>query len=215
MDLTTEFKNSHFFHQLDDLFASRDYLFMPELKQFRRTNTGGFQNVIITPSFYKDAVIFEVSFGTRFNLVEETVQCFTPAKPAFPGHSNTILTSYGKYLNQPYFRYRAESPLEFGEVALSLRSFFEKDGFAFLEDMCDITKAERAINGLPHQKSRYASNQDLRIFRGLVLASVANRDELEKLTDIYLDQLLQRNADGQLLKDFTSITEFLRNFGLN
>jgi len=185
------------------------------MNQFRKNTDSGFQNIIINPSIYPHYINFELSFGSRINIVEETILPYTTGLKGFKAERNTAITSLPKYLKQPRLRLRAKDEKEMEEVIRYIRIFFEKEGFLFLNSLQNIKKVEEAFNEQPEEESLIAFDHELKSFRGLTLATMVQNPRWNELRKIYSQNLQRHNAPEIIIENYWNLVHFLSDLGLN
>lgn len=209
------FNEKEFFSRLEPFFLKELYKPIFSKKQFRLETPEGFRNVIIYPSVYPDRVIFEVTFGTRINLVENTMYQYTNGLNDFQPDSNTSIISYGNYHNKNYYRLAANNLEECLFVIEEVKSFFEREGFAYLEKLSHLDMLDHVFNSFPNQKSPFAFNQQTRCFRGATIAKLSDNREFETVVRAYQHQLKNRRAPDFIIEKFNALVIYLRSFSFN
>jgi len=215
MGSTFDFKEVKFYQQLQPYFEDEGFRLVPELKQFRRNFEGGFQNIVISPVQYQDVIYFEVTFGTRFHVVEEVLNFIENKRGFFAKHRNTTLTTLGQYLEERYFRLKAHNQPQIREAGEYLESFFKTTGLDFLNQLSDLNLVESSYNENPAADSPLVINQELRCFRGLIMAYITQNRNLDNLQQHYTEHLLRKNAPADRLSNFSMLGDYLNNFGLS
>ncbi len=215
MSLISKFKKIRFFESLQPAFQEHHFEFVPMLNQFRKMTDSGFKNIIINPSIYPDFIYFELTFGTRIDIVEETITPYITGLRGFKAECNTAVTSLSKYLKKPYFRLKAESERELEDVIRFVIRFFEREGLSFLQSLEDINILEAAFNNEPEKESLVAFDHELRSFRGLTLATMVQNPRWNELREIYLENLIRHNSPSLILENYNRLIRFLSDLGLN
>lgn len=210
-----KFQEDEFFSRLEPFFLKELYTFLPSKKQFRFTTQEGFRNVIIYPSVYPDRAIFEVTFGTRVHLVEDTMYQFTNGLSAFQSDSNTSIISYGNYHNKNYYRLSATNPDECLFVLEEIKRFFSTEGFEYLEKLSYLELLDHVFNDYPNQKSPFTFNQQTRCFRGATIARLSNNNEFETVVNAYRNNLKKYRAPDFVQKRFNELITYLTAFSFN
>lgn len=215
MDSIANFSEQAFGHSLRPFFKQHGFEYLPELKQFRKLYNHGYQNVVIAPQSATGAVHFQVTFGTRFHMVERCLDFFEGHHKYGYIYRNTTLTSLHRYLEVSNFKLTAETAEGLRRAHQYIESFFVKSGFDFLDQLTNLDLVERAYNESPLADSPLVLNQELRCFRGLIMAYLTQNRDLEELHDRYIERLIQMNAPADRLHRFSDLFDYLRNFGLN
>lgn len=215
MDLISEFNKVAFFEKLEPCFANRGYYFVPLLNQFRCNTESGFTNIIITPTLYSDVIYFEITFGSRINLVERTIQPYIRGLKGYKEDRNTAITSYGKYHGNPHVRLKAQSVNQLNAVIDEIQQFFEDEGFQYLQTLEKTVGLDTLFNTNPQKTSAVAFNHELRGFRGITLATLQQNPQWEKINSAYLKMFEQRHTPSILVDNYKRLVAFLSNSGLN
>jgi len=209
------FDQKAFFNSLAPTFANELYTHIPAKLQFRHESPDGFKNVIVYPAVYEDRVVFEVTFGVRFNLVEDTMYQFTNGLKMFQPDSNTAIVNYGNYIKKPYYRMNALTQEEVLIVSEEIQNFFKSAGFDFLNKLSSLQQLDHLINSSPNQKSKYTFNQVTRCFRGLTIARLCDNREYDVLCKAYQKTIERENPPEDTLKRFNSLRQYLESFSFN
>ena len=200
--------------QLEDFFGACNFTPLWPYQQFRKKHSGGFTATIISagnawPSFA------ELHLGVRVDLVEQLVYQFTSGLAEYGPHSTTLITSAGRILGRPYFRYSLESPSDITVAAEQMKQFMDSEGFGFLEKYQRIDALDNLFNDEPHEKSPYLTNQLNRSLRGIILAKLAQREHWLQLVIGYRAQLTLRGTPGPMMQRYDRLTDYLINFSVN
>ncbi len=215
MDLITEFNEITFFESLAPNFNAQGYQLTPMLNQFRRNTESGFTNIIITPALYSDVIYFEITFGSRINLVESTIEPYIRGLKGYKDDRNTAITSYGKYHGNPHVRLKAQSIKQLSSVMNEIQQFFQQEGFEYLKTLEKIEGLDTLFNKSPHKTSSVAFNHELRGFRGITIASLMQNSEWSNIHQAYLKMFEQRHTPSILVDNYKRLVAFLSNSGLN
>ncbi len=215
MDLISEFNKTAFFESMAPFFEVHGFQFMPLLNQFRKESDSGFGNLIITPTLYSDIILFEVTFGSRINLVEQTIEPYINGLKGFKEERNTAITSLGKYKGKKYLRLKAVNRQEIKEVIRSLTGFFKEEGFAFLEQLKKIEVLDWLFNDKPEKESAVAFSHELRCFRGITLATLNQNPRWVSINQSYLTLMERHRTPGIVMSNYKRLVEFLSTSGLN
>ncbi|MBC8156289.1 MAG: hypothetical protein H7Z72_25675 [Bacteroidetes bacterium] len=210
----TPFENQ-LYSQLSDFFARQQYALLPAKKQFRKVTPTGFQNVVLSPSYYGIETWLDVTFGCRNDQVEQIAQQFLHNLTDFRPDANTIIISVGKFTDQSYFRYKIGSPDQMGLVCDEIKAFFDADGFAFLDQAGALSTLDQVFNQFPHQPSRYVYNQTHRCYKGLIAARLNHNPHFEGLTDSYRHGLLRQTQNPYEQLNFERLVTYLQHYSAN
>lgn len=200
---------------MQPFFEKNGYQLNAVLQQFRRYSEGGFTNIIFSPSYYDDCQILEVSFGSRINLVEESIMPFSNGINGYREESNTSITNLSQYHGIKNYRYKIFDEASHNEALEELCNFFEQDGFSFLNSLTDIPRLEALFNAKPEEKNPLAFNQQLRCFRGMALAALTQNPDRADLKVRYL-RLLQRYRTAEvIIERFERFAQHLSQISYN
>jgi hypothetical protein len=160
-------------------------------------------------------VLVEINIGTRIDLVEELAYQFTTGLRSFQENSNTLITSMGRIMQQPYFRFEVHQSVDIREVAEQIKAFMETQGFDFLEKYSTISELDKLFNDKPREKLPYAYNHLNRCLRGIVLARMADRKDFPAIAATYRNTLLKSSTAPPLLEKYDKLVNHLKTFSFN
>ncbi|UZR96025.1 hypothetical protein [Chondrinema litorale] len=209
-----EFETS-LYHKLYDFFYDRGYEMMAGKKQFRKYYSGGFKNIIFSPSVYGDECWLELNLGVRNDLVEEIVQQFLDNYKEFQNDTNTIIISIGKLTNNKYFKYKATDNDDLELICEQIESFMLHEGFSFLDKVSSIKYIDILFNRYPAKPSKFVYNQSHRCFKGLIVAKLVNNKKYKLIKDIYREALKTYGTKPLQLKNFEKLVTFLQHYSAN
>lgn len=196
-------------------FQERGYTYQPILHQFQKDHQKGFTNIILSPTHYEDCTYVECSFGCRINLVEELIRPFSKGINGYKDEANTAITNMAKYLNEPHFRYKIKQPADLETFLEKIQTFFTREGFSFLDDLLDLNCLEQHFNGNLSRPSLMAHNEQLRSFRGLVLACIVQNPRWTEILSAYQVLLRQQGTPLVIMDRFDELSNRIAGFGLN
>lgn len=203
------------YQQLGDFFARQQYELLTDKRQFRKPTPAGFQNVILSPTYYGSETWLDVNFGVRNEQVEQIAQQFLNNLTDFRPDANTLIISIGKFTDQPYFRYKINNHDELAAVCGQIQLFFETDGFAFLDQACTLPTLDQLFNQFPYQPSRYVYNQTHRCYKGLITARLNYNPTFTDLTDSYRHGLLRQTQNPYEQQNFERLVAYLQHYSAN
>ncbi len=203
------------FQNLSGFFEEYDFALLPDLRQFRRDTSLGFDNIIISVSPYHDELWVDVHFGIRHEGIEHTAQQFLTNRLDFRADANTLLTTIGRFRQRSYFRYKIRTEEDLNEACRDIATFFTRKGLAFFDKTRNISDLDSILNELPHQRCPYISNQVHRCFKGLVTARLAENPDIDGLFEIYRQQLGQYHTDAPTLASFDRLGVYLKYYSSN
>ncbi|MEZ0611438.1 hypothetical protein ACAW74_23200 [Fibrella sp. WM1] len=212
--ILTPFETS-LYRQLARFFGDYEFALLPEKKQFRRITPTGFQNVILSPSYYGDTTLLDVNFGCRNEQVEQIAQQFLPTLTDFRSDANTLLISIGKYQQVTPPRYSIRSDFELESVCQQIMDFFKNDGFQQLNEACSLRSLDRILNDDPAHPCPYVYNQTFRCYKGLTVASLTHNPHFLGLIDLYRHQLDRQSPNAYEQINFDRLVAYLQHYSAN
>lgn len=204
-----------FFEALVAFFKEAEYEAYPVFNQFRKDRDGGFTNVIFSITHYHNELVIECTFGSRINLVEETVMPFSNCINGYKAESNTAITNLAKFLNKPHFKLMINGTESFNDSVAFVKHFFKESGFAFLKELNEISHVEKLFNANLNNVSLLAFNHQMRAFRGITLATVAQNPRWEAVRQEYLVLLRKYGTPEVIIDRFESLSNHLAGMSLN
>lgn len=203
------------YQNLTPFFTEHAFTLLPEKKQYRRNTSIGFQNVILSPSFYGDETILEVNFGCRNDQVEQIAQQFLNNLPDFRPEANTLIVSIGKFSGFQYLRYKIHSEEELKDICEQIEQFFTTKGFDFLDTACSLATLDRLLNEQPAQPCQYVYNQTHRCYKGLVAARLDHNPYFDGLIDSYRHILIRQTQNPYEQLHFERLIMYLQHYSAN
>lgn len=204
-----------FFAALKQLFEEEGFEYIPLQNQFKKYTESGFFNVILNPSQHEDTLYFDLHFGARINLVEQTISPYSHGLRGYKEESNTCITNLGKYLGTPHTKLKATNPQEMRETGKYILNFFLNEGFPFLYSLSDLAKVEHAFNAAPLKESVLAYPHELRCFRGITLAALTQSVAWNRINEAYQRYFELRQSPLIIRENYQRLIGFLTNIGLN
>ncbi|GAB3886138.1 hypothetical protein [Spirosoma agri] len=206
---------TNLYQQLTPFFSKQAFTLLPEKKQYRRTTAIGFQNVILSPSFYGDETMLEVNFGCRNDQVEQIAQQFLNNLPDYRPDANTLIISIGKFNGFQYHRYKVHSEDELVVICDQIEQFFITKGFAFLDDASTLPTLDRLLNEHPGQPCQYVYNQTHRCYKGLIVARLNHNPHFDGLIDSYRHLLIRQTQNPYEQLQFERLIAYLQHYSAN
>jgi hypothetical protein len=203
------------FLNLESFFEKQDFDLLLEKKQFRKNTEQGFQNIILSISKYEQESLIEFNIGVRLDIVENLVNQFTQHLIDFQADTNTLLTSMGRLLNEPFLRFKVKSEDDLFQVCQKLCKFMTEQGFSFLEQVSHSPTLDQVINRNPEQAHPYFYNSYHRALKGITLAKLNYNPDFEGLAQTYYQQLIRKNAPPSQQENFQKLYRYLHNFSVN
>lgn len=211
---TTPFE-TNLFEALTPFFQEHSFVLLPDKKQYRRTTPIGFQNIILSPSFYGNETILEVNFGCRNNQIEQIAQQFLNNIPDFRTEANTLILSIGKFNGFQYFRYKIHSEDDISDICSQIEQFFVTKGFEFLEKSGSLSALDRLLNEYPAQPCQYLYNQTHRCYKGLIAARLDYNPYFDGLIDSYRHLLIRQTQNPHEQLHFERLISYLHHYSAN
>ncbi|MEZ0541086.1 hypothetical protein [Fibrella arboris] len=210
----TPFETS-LYRQLARFFGQHDFALLPEKKQFRKVTPTGFQNIILSPSYYGPTTLLDVNFGCRNEQVEQIAQQFLPTLTDFRPDANTLLISIGKYkqVNPPRYSIRTDSELD--SVCTQIIEFFVETGFALLDNSMSLDTLDTILNVNPVQPCPFVYNQTFRCYKGLTVASLTHNPHFLGLIDLYRHQITRQSQNAYEAMNFDRLVSYLQHYSPN
>lgn len=202
--------------QLTPFFERHQFLFMPEKKQYRKITDTGFQNVLLSPSFYDDETVLDIRLGCRNDQIEQIAQQFLAnnqvnARP----DANTLIVSLSQFSDFTFVRFAIHSENELLEVCKRIERFFCTVGFDFLAASSAIPALDQLLNTLPDQPCKYVYNQMHRYYKGLITARLTHNIDFDSLIDMYRHQLVQHTQNRHEQIRFERLIAYLHYYTPN
>lgn len=202
------------FKQLRPFFERYNYDLLLPKKQFRKPTKLGFHNAIISVSGSKPCLV-EVNIGVRLDMVEELAYQFTTGLSGYQQDSNTLITSLGRIIGEPYKRFEAEEAEAVKKAAREITDLMVSEGFYFLEKYDSIKALDQLLNKDPTQKSPFIYNNLHRCLRGVVIARLAENRNFNSLVATYRRSLVRNSTAPQLLDKYDRLVSYLKSFSIN
>ena len=210
----TPFETS-LYQQLTPFFERHQFTLLPERRQYRRVIDSGFQNVILSPTFYGDETMLEVNFGYRNEQVEQIAQQFLNNLSDYRPDANTLIISIGKFTEIPHFRYKIHSDDELTDICKQIGDFFTRQGFSFLETISTLPALDRLLNEHPEQTCPYLYNQIHRTYKGLIAARLNHNPHFDGLIDVYRHALVHQTQNRYQQMHFERLIAYLQHYSAN
>lgn len=183
------------FHGLSQFFEAESFAMLIDKKQFRKTTSIGFANVIFILLDYENDTWADVHIGIRNNQIEQIAQQFLNINlDDFQTDVNTLVISIGKYHNNKYFRYKLTDDEELHQICSSVKDFMLSEGFSFLHENQDLQHIDHLINATYHQTNKYVYNQIHRCFKGLICAKLTANSRYTLIKESYKNYINQNGS---------------------
>ena len=206
---------TNLYQHLMPFFATHQFTLLADRKQFRRLTDYGFQNVILSPSFYAEETMLEVNFGGRNEQVEQIAQQFLNSLTDYRPDANTLILSIGKFNSLPYFRYKIHADDELAGACGEIEDFFTNQGFVFLESACTLPTLDQLLNEHPSLPCLYVYNQTHRCYKGLIAARLNHNPHFDGLIDSYRHLLIRQTQNPYEQLHFERLIAYLQHYSAN
>ncbi len=201
--------------RLQSYFEKRDFIFLPQLNQFRRVTGPGFQCGIMSMSHYEDTSLLELHLGLRDDATEQLAFSYTNGLSGFRPNSMTLVTPIAKLYDQPFQRFSIQRSSDADAVLATLVQQLNDRGLIFLNRYSQTEDLEQLFNADPETPLPLLHNQVHRCIRGLALAKLMSRHYFESLAERYLHCLYQLAAPEKTIQSYKRLWNFLRTYSLN
>ncbi|GAB3753543.1 hypothetical protein [Spirosoma pomorum] len=203
------------YRQLTPFFSQHQFVLIPQRKQFRRRVDTGFQNIILSPTFYGTETVLEVNFGCRNEQVEQIAQQFLHNPLDYQAEANTLLMSIGRFTGAPYTRYSIQSGDELARMCRQIEQFFLLTGFDFLATTDSLAGVDDLLNRNLQQASPYVYNQTHRCYKGLITAQLNHNPYWTGLTEGYRHLFWQQTQNPYEQQQFERLITYLNYYSAN
>ncbi|GAB4017509.1 hypothetical protein GCM10028808_49070 [Spirosoma migulaei] len=206
---------TNLYQHLAPFFAEHGFTLLPEKKQFRRINTSGFQNIILSSVFCVDDTMLDVNFGARNDQIEQIAQQFLNNQPDFRLDANTFLLSVARFSGFKSSRYKIHSGEALSDVCEKIELFFNKQGFDFLDSASILSTLDLLLNESPNQPCQFVYNQTHRCYKGLIAARLNHNPHFEGLVDSYRHLLIRLTQNPYEQLHFERLIAYLQHYSAN
>ncbi len=187
---------------------------------YRKNFEGGFQSFLFTISSSPKTQVgkyfwIELSFGVRINIVEQIANQYTHILKDYYADTHTILTSYGRMVDQQYFRFKVHTQEELETACYQMRHFLKNTGLPFLQKNSDLQSIDKLINDYPEKPSKFIYNQSYRCIKGVIIAKLNQNPHFNTLTKAYEFILEQQSQGKDMMPRYLKLLEHLRLWSVN
>lgn len=187
----------------------------PKYLQFKRQFKGGFQTCLFAILQNEKTFWIELSVGVRVDIVEKLANQFTLTLKDYQSETHTILTTYGRIMGEPYFRFKVEN-LEGLEFAFEkMKDFLEEIAFDFMDDNSDVINIDKLLNRYPEKPSRFIYNDAHRCIKGVIIAQMAQNPQLHSLIQTYHIVMQRHSLRDKMMPQYEKLVKYLRVFSVN
>ncbi|MCS7019220.1 MAG: hypothetical protein RMJ87_13025 [Cytophagales bacterium] len=199
------------FLALEPHLSEQSFVMLPALKQFRKTTSTGFQNIILSFSG-RNETFLEVNIGVRHHAVEEIAQQFLDNLPEFRQEANTLVVSIGKLADTKYFRYKINCQDDIQHCAQQIMDFMHERGFHFLNESGSLANLNKIFNEHPQLPVKYLYNQIHRCFKGIIVARMCHHPQFVPLVETYFEVLQRLGAPERTLMEYDRLANYLLHY---
>lgn len=187
----------------------------PKYLQFKKVYKGGFQSCLFSTHQHENAFWIEISVGVRVDIVEKIANQFTLTLKDYHQNSHTILTTYGRIMGTPYFRFKVKNQEDLNDVFEKMQAFLEEIAFDFMEDNSQVVNIDKLINRYPEKPSRFIYNNTHRCIKGVIVAQIAQNPQLNTLIKAYHIVLERHSLRDKMLPQYKKLVAYLSAFSVN
>ncbi len=203
------------YHQLTPFFERHQFLLLPEKKQYRKTTDTGFQQVLLSPTFYDSETVLAISLGCRNEQIEQIAQQFLTSQAVSRSDTSTLLVPVGQFSDFVSDRVCIHSEKELLHVCEQIEQFFTTSGFDFLAASGSLPALDRLLNNQPAKVCPYVFNQMHRCYKGLITARLNHSAQFDALVDTYRHLLISQTQNRYEQIRFERLIAYLIYYSAN
>ena len=203
------------YQHLTPFFKRHQFLWLPEKKQYRQTTNTGFQNVMVSPTFYDSETALDIHFGCRHEQVEQIAQQFLTNRAISRPEANTLVVSISQVNGFPFVRPTIHSGEDLIDVFDQIEYFFTTIGFDFLTASCALPALDRLLNEHPDQPCQYVYNPIHRCYKGLITARLNHNSHYDSLMAMHRSQLIHQTRNPYEQIQFERLIAYLYYYSPN
>ncbi|MGB1243180.1 MAG: hypothetical protein ACPG49_11705 [Chitinophagales bacterium] len=198
-------------------FESLDFVLTKHSKylQYKKTFHGGFQSCIFTVLERNKTFWIEINIGVRIDIVEKLANQFTLTLKDYHNESQTVTSTYGRIMGQPYFRFKVQAQEELELAFEKIDGFLAEIAFDFMEDNSQVAAVDKLINRYPEKPSRFMFNESHRCIKGIIIARMADNPQLPTLIKAYKVVLQRHSLRDKMLPQYQKLVDYLSAFSVN
>lgn len=203
-------------HQhLTPFFEAHQFRLLNDKKHYRKATEIGFQQVVLTPTFYANEIILDIRLACRNEQVEQIAQQFLTNQALIRPDTSTLHVPIGQFNDFFDVRLSIRSEKEIHSVCQKIEHFFTTVGFDFLSTACTLPALDRLLNGQLGQPSLYVYNQMHRCYKGLITASLNHNTQFDHLIDTYRHLLIHQTQNRHEQIRFEQLIAYLQYYSAN
>lgn len=200
---------------LAPFFYAQNFELINEYQQFRRSFEGGFESVVFAFTAYEQESIGEVFLGIRLEAVESLMLQFSSYFSDYKPQATTLLVSIGRLQGKKHFRLQLKERESIVAQSQYIEAFMQEQGKNFLSSCHDIAFLDDLFNQHAEQAHPYFPNHYHRALRGLILAKLRGKYDLETLNEQYQNLLDTRSPIASQKEKLARLANFLQQFSFN
>lgn len=184
-----------------------------EISESQQHGEGGNSGSLLAnhlPKFW-----IEFSIGVRIHTVENFANPYTLTLKDYYNQSLTILTSYGRMIDQQYFRFKISNEADLQSACQQMDIFLRQTALPFLQKYSSIYKLDKLLNNYPERPSKFIYNQSHRCIKGIVIAKLSNNPYFHTLAKAYKIVLERQSLGQELMPKYLKLLACLRAFSVN
>jgi len=187
----------------------------PKYLQYKKAFNGGFQSCVFTVLERNNTFWIEINVGVRIDIVEKLANQFTLTLKDYHDESQTIMSTYGRIMGQPYFRFKIQNEEELVLTCEKIDAFLVEIAFDFMEDNSHVAAVDKLINRYPEKPSRFVFNESHRCIKGVIIARMVDNPQLETLIKAYHIVLQKHSLRDKMLPQYQKLVDYLSAFSVN
>ena len=187
----------------------------PKYMQYKKAFHGGFQSCIFTILERNKTFWIETNIGVRIDIVEKLANQFTLTLKDYHNESQTVMSTYGRIMGQPYFRFKVQTQEELDLAFEKIYAFLIEIAFDFMTDNSQVAAVDKLINRYPEKPSRFMFNESHRCIKGVIIARMADNPQLPTLIKAYHVVLQRHSLRDKMLPQYKKLVDYLSAFSVN
>ncbi len=160
--------------------------------QFRKITDYGFQSLVLSFSHYSGFSIVEAHYGIRYNEVENLIYGYANVTPHFRYDSFSLIISSAQLTAQRFDRIELRDKADAVIAGQQILTIFKEQGLLFFSQYSNLEEMERLFNQNAPEFHSFFTHLANRAMRGLALAYLCKKANIEELYEAYLTKLKER-----------------------
>lgn len=184
-------------------FEHKKYIWHPELNQFIRPTRFGHAGIVASVTSSGGSLHIEYHIGIRHDLVEKALGALYGTPPYYQSQSYTLLVSYGmlNHINGSG-RFICHNANDLYRIADTFTHFMDMKGFDFLDHYKRLAHIDKLFNEHMDVARRWSNHSYQYSFRAMVVAKLCHREDIDILSGIHRNFLIERGHIGALVEKF-------------